>query len=273
METLNEARKYERVDDVRPREPVTSRCYQAPFDEGKILLESEGYDIISLEENARLRIQEGKDAWCSGNGNCVREGVIYIPGKGNKLVRNSPILYSAKEATHADREGKEFYTSSEAIEKALEDSVDFPLKNSEIPANRFNEDPLTVWAFGRGDPRKAQDYGDFLIGAGIKSMPVYTVDNNYVNRQKEPFVRQQWFGRMGGRSFLGGDGRSLCIDSRVRGVSRTTEGSEATEKFIDKFLNIYSYAPEEISEALNDLGLSSLEKSLLEKLENNWKSE
>jgi len=52
----------------------------APFDEAKQQLESQGYRIISLEENARLRMLEGANADVSINGNWVMES-IYVPGK------------------------------------------------------------------------------------------------------------------------------------------------------------------------------------------------
>lgn len=54
----------------------------ALFDEGKERLASNGYRIISLQENARLRMQESAGSYVSQNGNCVREGAIYVPGKG-----------------------------------------------------------------------------------------------------------------------------------------------------------------------------------------------
>jgi hypothetical protein len=217
MKTAAKEKGYQMVDDIKPT-AVLSRAYSAPFDEGKKLLESEGYHIISLEENAGFRMQEGKEAFVSRNGNWVKEGVLYIPNKGNKLVRNSPILYSAVEAVQAHREGKEFYPSKEAIEKALEDSINFSITNTEIPTNRFGENELTVWAFGLGDSKKAQAYGDFLKESGISKMPAWSIDKNYVNEQSNPFARQLWFDWLGGRSGLVGGGDLRC-GSRVRGVS------------------------------------------------------
>ena len=46
---------------------LESAYEEAPFDEAKKELESQGYRIISLEENARLRMQEGKNAFISQN--------------------------------------------------------------------------------------------------------------------------------------------------------------------------------------------------------------
>lgn len=221
---MTTAQKIDLNVDVKPS-LIYSAVAVGPFDLAKKALESESYDVISLPINAELRIKQGKEAYISQNGNWVREGVIYVPGKGNKLVRNSPILYSAQEATQAHRQGMEFYTTNEAVKKALEDFVDFPLNNKDIPTNRFNTDSLTVWAFGAGDAKKAQAYGDFLKDSGINSMSVYAVDKNYVNEQNSPFVRQLWFSRLVGRSGLYGNYRFLRNGDRVRGVrSADAEG-------------------------------------------------
>ena len=202
--------------DIRPR-LVQSGVVYAPFDIAKETLEENGYRIISLEENAEQRIIQGKDSYISNNGNRVSEGVIYIPKKGNFLVRRSPILSRPKEVTDCHRNNKEFYPSKEEIEQSLNDSVDFPISYTEISTKKFNKEALTIWAFGNGDNRKAQKYGDFLLNAGIKSMPVYPVEKNYADNQNSPFARQLWFGGLGGRSVLDG-GRGLDDASGLRGV-------------------------------------------------------
>ncbi len=69
----------------------------APFDEAKRSLEEAKYKIISLEENAKLRVQEKRDSVlskcacrnCAGriveisnvsdSGNWLREGLVYVP--------------------------------------------------------------------------------------------------------------------------------------------------------------------------------------------------
>ena len=205
--------------DIRPT-GIESAIVCAPFDRGLAELQRDGYEIISLLQNAELRIQQGKDHYDSKNGNWVKEGVLYIPGKRNKLVRVSPILESAKEATQTHRIGKEFYPTREQIEQSLTDSVDFPEKTIEIPTNRFDWGALTVYAFG--GEKKAKAYGEFLDDAGIKKMPVYPVDKDYVNKQSQPFARQLWFRLLGDWSGL--DGRDGLLDARVRGVKVGAEG-------------------------------------------------
>ena len=87
--------RYDLNIDILPS-GLTSGVVSAPFDEAKAVLGSNGYEVISLPVNAELRIRQGEKANISQNGNYVREGVIYIPKKGNRLVRDSPILGSAK---------------------------------------------------------------------------------------------------------------------------------------------------------------------------------
>ena len=111
--------------DVKPS-GLYSAHVKAPFDLAKGILENAGYRIISLEENAVLRIQQGEDSFVSRNGNWTRESFVYHPEKGIYLTKNSPIMSNPTEATQAHREGKEFYLNDEQIEKALANSVKLP---------------------------------------------------------------------------------------------------------------------------------------------------
>ena len=52
---------------------LESAYVEAPFDKALNALKKEKYNLISLEENAKLRMQEGKDAFISQNGNYTRE--------------------------------------------------------------------------------------------------------------------------------------------------------------------------------------------------------
>lgn len=208
--------------DIKPI-GVESAILYAPFNKALESLTKNGYEIISLPQNAELRIQRGKDHYVSKNGNWVKEGILYVPRERNKLVRNSPILVgSAKEATKAYKTGKEFYLIREQIEQSLTDSVDFPEETIEIPTNRFNSEALTVYAFG--GEKKAKAYGEFLDDAGIKEMPVHPVDKDYVNKQSQPFARQMWFRSLDSRSgFVGdlsgfNDDGYFLNDNRGRGI-------------------------------------------------------
>jgi hypothetical protein len=227
--------------DIKPR-GIASAYIEASFDKGKEVLAKKGYKIISLQENARLRMQEGKDAYISQNGNWTKEAFLYIPKKGKFLTKNSPIMANAKEATDCHRSGRDFYLNDSQVEESLSDSV--VLSATSVPTNRFGENKITVYAFGDD----AKKYGEFLREAGINEMPVWTSD-----LQDNSYVRQMWLCRLGGvRSGL--DGWDLGY-GRVRGVKVGAEGVAQN-----------SYTQEQISKALSSLGFSGLEKGLVSKL-------
>ena len=187
------------IRDIQPR-GMSSIYIETSFDNGKTELEKEGYQIISLEQNAKLRIQEGKDAYVSQNGNWVKEGFLYIPNKGKFLAKASPVMAYPVEATEAHRQRKEFYLTDEQVEVSLKDSLKLPNKDFSVPTKKFGEEGITAYAFGDS----AQNYGNFLKEAGIKEMPVWMVDNP----GNKPFVRQAWFNWLDGGSRLNGQQES-----------------------------------------------------------------
>lgn len=230
--------------DIQPRGIASAVCY-APFDEAKQELEEQGYKIISLQGNAKLRIQEGKDAYVSQNGNRTREGVLYVQNKGIFLTKNSPIMENPEEATNYHRNGKDFYLNDNQVEEALTDAVE--LSNKPIPTNRFKDNKITDYAFGD----IAEQYGRFLKDAGIKEMPVWIAD-----LQDKPFARQLWLCRLGDGSGL--NGGNWCLDyGRLRGVCESAKGTAK---------NLEVYNPKQIIEALKRKGLSGIEKTLLNTL-------
>ena len=243
--------------DIRPTGMESAVVY-APFDVALDSLTEQGYDVISLPQNSQLRMQRGADAPISRNGNWTREGILYVPNGKPRLVRNSPVLFvllSAREATECHRNGKEFYPTKEQIEQALLDSADFPTENIEIPTDRFGSDALAVFAFG--GEAEARAYGEFLRNARIKKMPVCAIDKDYVTKQNQPFARQMWFRDLDFSSVLDGYGY-LDDDYRLRGVKMSAEGTRQN--------SVGSYDSKTIAKALKELGLSGLEKGLLEKL-------
>jgi len=230
--------------DIKPR-GIASAYIVTPFDEGKEALAKEGYRIISLQENARLRIQEGKDADVSQNGNWTREGAIYVPGKGAYLTKNSPIMANAKEATDCHRKGQDFDLTAEQVEQSLADSVE--LIGDNIPTNRFADNKITVYAFGED----AQKYGDFLKEAQITEMPVFLASIG-----DKAFARQMWFGDLDSGSGL--DGGGLNGGGRVRGVPDSAEGTAAKNSEV--------YSPAQISAVLKTKGLTGIERILIDGL-------
>ncbi len=210
--------------DIQPR-GIASAYVVTPFDEGKKILEADGYHIISAEENARLRAQEGKDADVSRNGNWIKEGFLYIPKKGKFLTKNSPVMDNSVEATQAHRKGNEFYLTDTQVESGLANSVKLKDRDFSIPTNRFGDDEVTAFAFGNS----AKPYGNFLREAGIKEMLVYMVDNI----EDKPFARQAWLCGLDGRSGLLGC-RFFGDGYRVRGVCEDASASEPLQKILYK---------------------------------------
>ncbi|MFH1249126.1 MAG: hypothetical protein V1660_03150 [archaeon] len=237
---------------------IKSAYIRAPFDKGKEALERKGYRIISLEENARVRMQEGNYSSVSRKGNFTREGIIYVPKKGIFLTKNSPIMENAKEATDCHRQGSQFYLTDEQVESAMENSVE--LKRENIPTKRFKDNKITVYAFGD----YAEQYGKFLENAGVRKMHVWL---EY--RKHNSFATQMWFSEI--------RNNPLQVAMRVGSPSRSDlecncdlEGSVSVRGILNSakgtVKDYEAYTPKQIAKALKDLGFSKLEKGLVKKL-------
>jgi len=247
------------VNDIKPRGTDSAYVNDKPFDEAKAELEKAHYHIPSLEENAQLRIQEGKDAYVSRNGNWVKEDFLYVPGKDKVIfTKNSPIMLHPKEATQAHRDGKEFYVSQEDLDEALTNSIEIPYSQKPIPTNRFGQDEITLFAFGDN----AKSYGEFLKDAKINEMPIVSASKDYADKQSQTFARKLWFRGLGGRSGLGGCSGSLHSDYRSRGVrSEVASATEPHENFSGNESEIIKY-----SQILSNVRNGSLPNSQLEEV-------
>ena len=201
--------KYEVVNDIRPSE-IDSAYVSGPFDLAKEALESEGYEVIGLKDNAKLRMQFGPEADVSIMGNWVKGDVLYLQDKRILLSSDGKlILDNAKYATDCHRRGEEFYLTNEQVESSLEDSID--LRGGPIPTNRFAEDYRTAQIFGE----VAGDYGNWLGNLYIREISIRlgkTADRS--------FVKPVWFNNLDNRSYLNGNDDDLYFDDRVRGVKR-----------------------------------------------------
>ncbi len=175
---------------------VESGTVRDPFDRALETLQNKGYEVISTADNWRLRTEQGEYTPISINGNYVREGRIFTKRNKSKIVRNSPILLSAREATQAQESGNEFYPTEQQMIDSLEDSIEFPSNRARIPTNRFGENKLTVW-LAQGDTRLAKNYGLLLGDVGITEVNMKDVTNNLrISRGERPFVRQLWLNRL-----------------------------------------------------------------------------
>ena len=222
---------------------VRSGYVERPFDEAKVELEKEGYKIISLEQFAKLRIKEGKDSHVANYGAYTKEGFLYLPNKEIRFTPNSPIMANAKEATQCHRSGKEFYLTDKQVEEAVADSIVVKVKSGNtIPTNRFGEDELTAYTFGK----TAKAYGEFLREAGITAMPVYLA-----NITDKPFARQAWLHRLGSdyRSGLYGNGGCLSYVNAVRGVRMaSTEGAKPAKIYVPNLKEVLKYSRQFVPE-------------------------
>ena len=214
-----------KIQDIMPT-GIESHVWVGAYDEAKAEMEKEGFSEIVLAENARLRIQQGKDAYVSQNGNWVKEDAIYIPNKGKFLTKVSHISANAKEATNCHRNGGDFYLTNKQVEQALSDSVELSVKS--VPTNRFADDRITIYAFGED----AEKYGEFLEEAGIKEMSIDTA-----NLQDKPFARKVWFRALDLRSELLCNYGSLHNDfNGVRGVRELESAAGAAPKTVVSLL-------------------------------------
>jgi len=247
--------------DVKPR-GIESAYIVAPFDKGKETLEKAEYRILSSEENARLRIQEGAKEYISQSGNWVKECGVYILDKGARLTKVPLVCENAEEATKCHRNGKDYYLNEEQIERVLADSVELDTKRlpklddgtSYIPTSELHNEKISTYAFGD----IAEEYGRFLRGAGINKMPIWLA-----GLQDKPFVRQLWFCRLGvgGRSDLNCDYRNLHFGNiRVRGVKDSAEGTAKN------FTSAETYTIAQIQEALKRRNILGIEQILINEL-------
>lgn len=216
-----------------------SAVFKARFDIALKAMEQEEYHLISFSENMNLRSREFErhsryinqlkrqgvedgDGGIVGihhhlpdpisHGNRVSEGVVYIPGDGRYITRNSPAMKRPEEFVAAEKAGRPFYIIPSEVKEALEDSVrvpyDFNYKITEekfkgdtdrVPVSKFEEDEVMRFCF-RNSHTKA--YVKILRKFDIKSVPVGLHEEGYVNGQEQPFAEQLSFGGIGNYSAI-----------------------------------------------------------------------
>jgi hypothetical protein len=224
------------------------------FDKAKEALESKGYRIISLEEQAGLRVQEGADSGVSQRGNWTKEGFVYVPSKGAFLTMDSPIMANAEQATNCHRSGKDFYLNGEQVEASLEGSI--KVINTQISTNRFADEALTSFAFGEN----AKAYGEFLKENGINNIQFYLADY-----QDKPFARQAWLYGFDSYGRSGLDGNSWDLYSDHIGVRGVRASDEVAKPSVENS-RVEAYTQKDIQKALESLKLAGLESQILEAL-------
>ncbi len=187
---------------------ITSAYVGAPLDEGKKTLENFGFNIISPQENAFLRMRSGIDSDITKYGNWTSSEFIYVPKKGIFLSKKSNIMLNTKKATHCHGIGEEFYLTNKQVEKSLSDSLEI-IPTKPISTKGFGKNKITIYTF-RGH---AQKYGEFLKEAGIDEIIIWPA-----RLKDKPFARLMWFEGIlnkGSSDFHGNFGLShFCLDLR-----------------------------------------------------------
>jgi len=183
------------IKDVSPK-GITSVVVNGRINKAKASLDKLGFEIISAEENAGLRIERGKDSYVSSNHNCVKEGFVYVPGKGGFVTRQSLVQLYPNEAMKDRFCGEvpagEFQVTDEQAEEVLEDSIKVPLNDVMVPTERLGENELACYLFGK----QVDDYGNFLKDAGKDETYISIMNEEKrirANRSTKPFARDLWF--------------------------------------------------------------------------------
>ncbi len=179
---------------------LESAIVRAPFNKATSILKKRGYQQISLEQDAKLRMLQ--ESLYSKHGNLVREAVLYNLKEKPRMVRNPPTLYLSSEAVQPHKESSEFYLTDKQIEQARADSIELPEGEFWIPTNRLVDDEITNWMFGENN----KNFGNFLRDKGIMGLPIWVLDKNYVmmnvsahpeikrpHSQQKAFIRPVWF--------------------------------------------------------------------------------
>jgi len=223
-----------------PDRSFISAIFSAPLDIALKAMEQEGYELIPFVENMILRTDEFERhlhiVKASGRGiyefmprslsmgNYVSEGIVYVPGEGRYITRNSPVLKRPEEFVAAERANRPFYIIPSELEDALKESVkvpyDFGYKTTDkkhkddknwIPLSKFGEDEVLRFCFSYCN---TSSYKKMLRKTGMKGISVSLNEENYVNAQEQPFAEQLSFGGIGNGSPIWGSSRE------VRGVLR-----------------------------------------------------
>ena len=218
-----------------------SAVFRARFDIALKAMEQEGYHLISFSENMLLRIREferhsryinqlkkhGVEDGGGGIvgiyhniphtislGNRVSESVVYIPGDGRYITKNSPAMKRPEEFVAAKKAGRPFYIIPSEVKEALEDSVrvpyEFPYRITEdkfkdatdrVPVSKFDKDEVMSFCF-RGSYGGISEYVKILRKFDIKSVPVCLHEEGHVNAQEQPYAEQLSFGGTGNYSAI-----------------------------------------------------------------------
>jgi hypothetical protein len=192
------------------------------FDKTLKTLEQNAHRIITIPEYAKLRMQEGKNSFCSLYGTRVSEWIVYIPKDNCFYWIKDPVLNKfAKKATNAHRNNQEFFPNKNILERVLDTAIKIPFDyvNKIILTNELHNDRV----FSQIYEKIAKEYGSWLFDKENGKQVLTTgfrniLDKDYVNNQNNLFARKVWFPGLGGGSGLNSNSGSLDFSYWVRGV-------------------------------------------------------
>lgn len=138
------------------------KTYLQLYRELKEKLEKEDYHVISVRENALLRLFSGMNSFVSLNSNWTKESILFLPGKEFYLISENPLIeYPNK------NELEEIIAKSVKIKpnwgKSWENHQSYT-----IPTNRLGEDQTTNTLL----QDIAKPYGEFLADQGFKEFSI-----------------------------------------------------------------------------------------------------
>lgn len=184
---------------------ATYYVFDENFSDAKKYLDKDGFKVATLEQVAKLRMQRGRNDDISKCGLWTAEDFIILPNKVC-ITKNSIIMRNAEKATLSHIQSKEYCLNKKQVDYALANAVQ--VKDYRIPTNRFGENELTKFCFGKS----AQEYGQFLKDAGIEELAIFICggssfyggiserDIGYFDCDYgKPVARKVWFREIGGR--------------------------------------------------------------------------
>ena len=154
---------------------------------------------LSAEENARLRIRDGRDSCISRQGRYTSEDVLYVPTRGRFIIKNSLIMKNPRGFAEERKYGRELCIPDKLIENILHNSVNIPYGKGEIFTGSIVDDEVGAYLFGK----QTRAYGKFLEEHGINEIPIGLFGIDYVDGQTQAFVRELWLYSLDCRSRLG----------------------------------------------------------------------
>lgn len=174
---------------------VETLSIHGPFSTGVEIISDQKYRVLSIQDLS----EKGLDIKTKY---FVREGFIYLPNEGTRIVRDSPLLFCSKDAIAELDEEKEIYLLSSDVNNAKRNSICIPNQGIKALTRRLDENEVLTWLIG--GEKQARAYGEHLAEKGIKWISIESFATSYINKSKSPFVRQATISNKAGELLISG---------------------------------------------------------------------